>query len=217
VILWLACGLSHYTIHHNSQHSVSHLICLCHRQLVTDYSSWRRRFSPRVVPVKSVVDSVALLLSFFPCQLSFNQCRILIYQQQPVQFKREGIHYNWITLLQECATLRTLYQWVPHAVSVSTHICLIMPCQWLFCIGPTPATCKYPRCLRPFLTSSLMGLSSTGPGRSLRSSSLAPGYVVNLSGWHTFRTFFTCCKWDWAGYSCWCLCEPVHLMYLINW
>jgi hypothetical protein len=94
-----------------------------------------------------------------------------------------------LTVLQECATLMTLYQWVPHAVSVSTHICSITPCQWLFCIVLTPVTCKYPHCLRPFLTSLWMALSSTKPGGSLRSSSLAPGYVANLTEWHNFRTF----------------------------
>jgi hypothetical protein len=83
------------------------------------------------------------------------------------------------SMLQGCGTLMTLCQWVQHVVSVWTHIFLIMPCQWPFCTVLTPGTCEYHHCLRPFLINLWMDPSSIGPGRSLRSSSLVPGYVVN--------------------------------------
>lgn len=92
-----------------------------------------------------------------------------------IQYNTKSVTHFW--MLQECATLMTWCQWVQHAVNVWTHTYSIMPCQWPFCTALTPVTCKYPHCSSPFLTSLWMGRSSAGQGKSLRSSSLAPGYV----------------------------------------
>jgi hypothetical protein len=45
-----------------------------------------------------------------------------------------------------------------------------------------------------------MGLSSTKPGGSLKFSSLAPGYVADLTKWHTLGTISICYGGEWAWY-----------------
>jgi hypothetical protein len=58
------------------------------------------------------------------------------------------------------------------------------------------------------------GLSSTKPGVSLRSSSLAPGYVADLTEWHTFRTFSIC--YEGSEHDNTSLCQPVPLICWMN-